>query len=461
MPVGRQTFESTLFTLGHLEEIPANRSVLSTRIPGRIVELHTFIGDQVKKGQTLAVLESRQPGNPPPRIELKASQSGVIVETHISKGEPVEPENELLAIADHSQLWAIAHVPETSIPQTPIGTEARIHILALGSEKITGKIDRFRTEADPENATLDAILRIDNPNGLLRPQMAAEFHFVIKRREGILAVPNSAIQGSRTQPVVFVKDFELANAFVKAPVVVGESNDEYTEILKGLFEGDDVIANGGYALSYAAPDSGVSLKEALDAAHGHEHHEDGSEMTPAQLKAREKNDALFCRRHWEHKSIVQNGIRTKDINRVKALDATKITMEQSAYFYFDDGSLLNMTRSLGHYPTSSIVKISQDKDHALSCAEHSLTKVVVERKTDVKYAIINATDGVWDVTAEDVEKTFLDSIAEDDNAAEICVRKVKQLWCQEWEYWYLGINTGNTSLPDWNHDDIGCSVAYC
>jgi len=44
------------------------------------------------------------------------------------------------------------------------------------------------------------------------------------------------------------------------------------------------------------------------------------------LKARERNDALFCRRHWEHKSIVvKNGIRTKDINRLKALDATKIT----------------------------------------------------------------------------------------------------------------------------------------
>ena len=50
--------------------------------------------------------------------------------------------------------------------------------------------------------------------------------------------------------------------------------------------------------------------------------------------------------------VVQNGIRTKDINRLKALDATKITMAPSAYFYFDDGSLLNMTRSLGHYPTS-------------------------------------------------------------------------------------------------------------
>jgi serine/threonine protein phosphatase PrpC len=190
-------------------------------------------------------------------------------------------------------------------------------------------------------------------------------------------------------------------------------------------------------------------------------HDINFEEDNAQLEARERNDALFCRRHWEHQSIVvKNGIRTKDINRLKALDATKMTMEESAYVYFDDGSLLNMTRALGHYPTASVIENAKEAGHVLSCTEHSLTKVVVERKTDVKYAIINATDGVWDVTAGDVEKTFLDSIAEDD-AAEKCVRKVKQLWSQQWEYWYSGVNTGNTRLPDWNHDDIGCSVAYC
>ena len=33
----------------------------------------------------------------------------------------------------------------------------------------------------------------------------------------------------------------------------------------------------------------MSLKEALDAAHGHEHNEDGSEMTGEQKSSREEN----------------------------------------------------------------------------------------------------------------------------------------------------------------------------
>ncbi|MED5417883.1 MAG: hypothetical protein VYA27_04235, partial [Verrucomicrobiota bacterium] len=59
-------------------------------------------------------------------------------------------------------------------------------------------------------------------------------------------------------------------------------NDQYTEIISGLFAGDDVVTRGAYGLNFAKGGSGISLKEALDAAHGHEHNEDGSEMTSKQ-----------------------------------------------------------------------------------------------------------------------------------------------------------------------------------
>ena len=67
-PVKKRVYETTVFAIGHLEEIPANRSVLSTRIAGRVVKLKAFVGDTVAKDQVLAVVESRQPGNPPPTI---------------------------------------------------------------------------------------------------------------------------------------------------------------------------------------------------------------------------------------------------------------------------------------------------------------------------------------------------------------------------------------------------------
>jgi len=43
-------FESSFFTLGRIEEIPSNRSVLSSRIPGRAIEVNVFPGDVVVEG---------------------------------------------------------------------------------------------------------------------------------------------------------------------------------------------------------------------------------------------------------------------------------------------------------------------------------------------------------------------------------------------------------------------------
>jgi hypothetical protein len=73
-------------------------------------------------------------------------------------------------------------------------------------------------------------------------------------------------------------------------VVLGEQNDDYVEVLSGLFPGDMVVTRGSYSLGFVIEGSGISLKEALDAAHGHEHNEDGSELTDEQKAGGNKGD---------------------------------------------------------------------------------------------------------------------------------------------------------------------------
>ena len=91
------------------------------------------------------------------------------------------------------------------------------------------------------------------------------------------------MQGDATNRFVYVKDFEIPNAFVKTPVVVGSMNASSAEIVSGLLPADEIVTRGGYSLAFAGGGT-MSLKEALDAAHGHEHAEDGSELTGPQKK---------------------------------------------------------------------------------------------------------------------------------------------------------------------------------
>ena len=71
-------FEATIFSLGRIEAIPSKVAAVSSRISGRIVELNTSPGDIVKKDEEVAKVESRQPGDPPPVISLKAPLGGLV-----------------------------------------------------------------------------------------------------------------------------------------------------------------------------------------------------------------------------------------------------------------------------------------------------------------------------------------------------------------------------------------------
>ena len=106
-----QEFEETVFALGRIEVIPERRAAVSSRVSGRVVALEAVLGEAVKEGAIVAKLESRQPGDPPPVILLKAPMSGLVTETDVRLGDPVGPDKALLEITDLTEVFAVAHVP--------------------------------------------------------------------------------------------------------------------------------------------------------------------------------------------------------------------------------------------------------------------------------------------------------------------------------------------------------------
>jgi len=277
-------FESTIFSLGRIEAIPSKIAAVSSRIPGRIIELKISTGDSVKRGDEVAKVESRQPGDPPPVISLTAPLSGLVTHVDIRLGDPIDPERAVLEITDLSEVFAVARVPEHQAGRLKPGTLAHIKVAALPNEKFDGELLRFGTSADKESGTIDAIFRLPNTGGQLRSDMRAEFSIVMSKRSNVVSVPRAALQGEGGNRFVYVKDFDLENGFIKTPVIVGEINDRFVEITNGMLPADEVVTRGAYSLSFAGASS-ISLKEALDAAHGHEHAEDGSELTPEKKAA--------------------------------------------------------------------------------------------------------------------------------------------------------------------------------
>lgn len=284
---GETTFEETIFALGHVEVLPGSKAIVSSRIPGRAFSVLVVPHQEIDAGAEVAWIESRQPGDPPPVIKLEAPISGLVSKVNLAQGQPVSPEAELIEILDLSTVEAAASVPQHLAGKLQLGQIAHIRLTALPDRVFEAKIVHVAAVADEATGTIEAAFHLANPDKLLRPGMKAEFSIVVSQRENVMSIPRSAVQGDAAQRFVYVKDYELKNAFVKAPVVLGAQNDRFVEVIKGLLPGDEVITRGAYALGFAGKGS-VSLKEAMDAAHGHAHNEDGSEMTKDQIAAADK-----------------------------------------------------------------------------------------------------------------------------------------------------------------------------
>jgi len=265
-------FEMTEFALGRIEEIPSRRSVLSSRVAGRVAQLGAFVGDSVSPGQVLAQIESRQLGSEPVLIPLTAPAGGIVTSAMISLGQPVEPDAQLLEICDRSEMWAVAKIPDLLASSMEIGkSRSRLLVPAVGNDPLTVTLVRLGVRADPAGRTVNGIFKVPNEDGRFRPGMRVEFNIIAGERPDGMTVPLAALQDASDQPIVFVKDFNMPFMFVRAPVQIGEKNDRFAEITGGLFPGDEVVTEGSYQLSFMG-DSVILADEfraILDSVHCH------------------------------------------------------------------------------------------------------------------------------------------------------------------------------------------------
>jgi len=277
-------FEETIFALGRIRVASGHRAVVSSRVPGRAISVSAHIDTKIEKGAEAVVVESRQPGDPPPSVRLLAPISGHISMVKIAPGQPVEVADSLVEIVDLSSVHAVAALPEHLANRVQVGQKARIRATGYPDKEFIAEIEHLGTEADAASGTIEVAFHVENPEAILRPGMRAEFSIVTGKREGVMSIPAEAVQGDGGQRFVYIADYELKHAYMKTPVVLGAQNDRMVEVKSGVLPGDQVVTRGAYALVFAGKGN-TSLKEALDAAHGHPHGDDGSELTEEQAKA--------------------------------------------------------------------------------------------------------------------------------------------------------------------------------
>jgi cobalt-zinc-cadmium efflux system membrane fusion protein len=174
-----------------------------------------------------------------PGLEIQGQWSGA--------GTPVE----LYTIGALDPLWVLGDVYEMDLPHVRKGLTVEVRVSAFPDRTFKGRIDWVSDVLDPTSRTAKVRCAIENPERLLRPEMAPVLSIALPSHHHV-AVPRDALLRLGEDTVVFVasagaRDGQLV--FQRRKVVAGEDGaGGLVPILDGLAAGERVVVSGGIYL---------------------------------------------------------------------------------------------------------------------------------------------------------------------------------------------------------------------
>jgi membrane fusion protein, heavy metal efflux system len=214
---------------------------VSPRFPGVVKEVRKQLGDHVKKGEVLALIESSESLSP---YEVVSLIEGTVVEKHITVGEVVKDDAEIYQVADLGSVWLNLTVYQKDLSSIRVGQPV-IVAAGAGIPEVRGTISYISPTVEEHTRTAKARAVLSNSNGTLRPGLFVTADVAVATHDVPVMVPRTALQTIDDQPCVFVR---TAEGFQPKSVGVGRSNDIYAEITAGMEAGQQYVAKGAFTL---------------------------------------------------------------------------------------------------------------------------------------------------------------------------------------------------------------------
>ncbi len=223
---------------GLLLPVEGRHARVVARFPGPIRALHVGVGDRVRRGQVLALVESNISLS---SYAVTAPIAGTVLARNATVGD-LAGDAPLFELADLSRLWVDLHLFGADIGQIRPGLPVRV--IALGED---GGVDTTVDRVLPATASASqsTIVRasLDNASGRWRPGAAVQARVTVAEQAVDLALPLSALQRFGDQDVAFVR---VGDEYEARPLQLGRRDDHQVEVLAGLEAGVSVVVEQSY-----------------------------------------------------------------------------------------------------------------------------------------------------------------------------------------------------------------------
>ena len=186
---------------------------------------------------------------------LVADKNGVVLARYVNSLVTVAPGQRVLRFADTSLMSVELGLPDRLVGKLVPGKEIDVEVSALeGLPPFRGRVSEVGVAASGEGRLFRVVIKVPNPDGLLRSGMTARIHVndAAGVKPGTVVVPLSALVtfAPGTQVGVFVVQDGKA---VKRLVKTGDILNSSILITEGLRAGEQVVTSGAAFLYDGAP----------------------------------------------------------------------------------------------------------------------------------------------------------------------------------------------------------------
>jgi RND family efflux transporter MFP subunit len=174
---------------------------------------------------------------------IAAPFDGVVADISITEGEEISTAalaTPAITLVDTSEIEMQGYIDELDVASVKLGQAANITLDALPDEQVTGNV----TFVSPISTVRAGIvsyattITLENPSAELKDGMSATAEVVVERRDNVLLIPNTVIQGTLQNPMVVVL---VDGQQEERQITLGLSDGFNTEVLSGLEEGEEVV----------------------------------------------------------------------------------------------------------------------------------------------------------------------------------------------------------------------------
>jgi cobalt-zinc-cadmium efflux system membrane fusion protein len=158
----------------------------------------------------------------------------------------VQPADPAFLLADLSNTWLIADIPEQNASSVSLGKEVHAEIPAYPEDKIEGKLSFVSATVNPETRTVGERMNLPNPDGRYKPAMLATMKLSDNPQKK-LTVPDTAIVREENQDCLFVE--KASGVFTLRKVELGPEFNDYRVLLNGVGSGEKVVLDGAIHLN--------------------------------------------------------------------------------------------------------------------------------------------------------------------------------------------------------------------